>query len=87
MGLIAGDVKNESFDSDRENKPTTEGELTIDSFIVEYSKSTRSKCTKCDKRISKSAIRLQIQKTDKWYHLECFVECKDELGFTFDAEK
>ena len=85
MGLIVSDLKEESFESDIENK-NSEGALTVDSFLVEYSKSARNKCTKCGKRINKDSIRIQIH-SDKWYHLACFAECKVDPEFSFDCEK
>ena len=62
----------------------------VDQYLIEYSKSNRAKCVKCDARIEKSVLRVQIKgrgKTDGWYHLDCFEGDRLELGFTFKPEE
>lgn len=51
MGLIISTEKDEFKDENDENK--SDNDLTIDSFRIEYAKSARSKCKKCDVRILK----------------------------------
>jgi hypothetical protein len=71
------------------NKENEHKEVEIEHFSIEYSKSNRSKCKKCEKRIEKDVVRIMVKhsKSDGYYHLDCFSESKEELGFNFDPEK
>ncbi len=92
MGLIKSDeiIKTEDSDynafEDKENKPINLHEHSIDVFSVEYARSARSKCKKCEKRIGKDEIRFQLH-SDGSYHLDCFAKSHDELGFNYDPTK
>ncbi|KAE8600352.1 hypothetical protein XENTR_v10013202 [Xenopus tropicalis] len=67
------------------------GEMTLNDFAVEYAKSNRSTCKGCEKKIEKGQIRIskkmvdverpQLGMIDRWYHSDCFVSCREELGF------
>ncbi|XP_020837799.1 poly [ADP-ribose] polymerase 1 isoform X1 [Phascolarctos cinereus] len=67
------------------------GEKTLINFAVEYAKSNRSACKGCQQKIEKGQVRLskkmidpekpQLGMIDRWYHPNCFVKCRDELGF------
>ncbi|CAF0920722.1 unnamed protein product [Brachionus calyciflorus] len=74
-----------------ENMESDSNDVKIDQFLVEYSKSNRSKCKKCSSRIDKDIVRVGIKGhksgDDGFYHIECFVEQKNELGFTFKIEE
>lgn len=67
-------------------------------FLVEYAKSSRSQCIKCEKKIEKDLVR--IGKLDynadtafkggpipRWYHSECFAKCLEKLEFDGDISK
>ncbi|XP_023603838.1 poly [ADP-ribose] polymerase 1, partial [Myotis lucifugus] len=66
-------------------------EKTLGDFAAEYAKSNRSTCKGCLERIDKGQVRLskkmldpekpQLGMIDRWYHPECFVEHREELGF------
>lgn len=83
MGLIIPE-KNEFKDENDENK-LIDNDHSADAFQIDYAKSARSKCKKCDVRMSKNEIRVQIH-SDGWYHLECFAKNKAELGFKYKVE-
>lgn len=62
-------------------------------FSTEYAKSNRSTCRGCDSKIDKDSVRLskkdyETQRAkmygpqDLWYHLDCFVANRDEIGFS-----
>ncbi len=95
MGLIKSEEFKEeevedgdynAFD-DKENKSHLHAhEHSIDVFLVEYAKSARSKCRKCEKRINKDEIRFQLH-SDGSFHLDCFAKNRDELGFKYDPKK
>ncbi|XP_072356323.1 poly [ADP-ribose] polymerase 1 [Scyliorhinus torazame] len=67
------------------------GEKTLNDFVVEYAKSNRSVCKGCSKKIEKDTVRIskkmintekpQLGMIDHWYHPDCFVASKAELGF------
>ncbi|XP_054569063.1 poly [ADP-ribose] polymerase 1 [Eptesicus fuscus] len=66
-------------------------EKTLGDFAAEYAKSNRSTCKGCLEKIDKGQVRLskkmldpekpQLGMIDRWYHPECFVENRAELGF------
>ncbi|XP_041351454.1 poly [ADP-ribose] polymerase 1-like [Gigantopelta aegis] len=62
-------------------------------FKIEYAKSNRSTCRGCDLKIDKDLIRISKKDfegqrakmygpQDMWYHVDCFVENRDELEFS-----
>ncbi|KAI8477752.1 Poly [ADP-ribose] polymerase 1, partial [Branchiostoma belcheri] len=61
-------------------------------FSVEYAKSNRSACRGCSEKIDKGLVRIskkvdegdQWGPKDLWHHVDCFVEKREELGFTTD---
>ncbi|XP_072912212.1 poly [ADP-ribose] polymerase 1 isoform X2 [Hemitrygon akajei] len=67
------------------------GEKTLSDFAVEYAKSNRSTCKGCSKKIEKDTVRVskkmidpekpQLGMIDRWYHPDCFVGSRAELGF------
>ncbi|XP_067841290.1 poly [ADP-ribose] polymerase 1 [Heptranchias perlo] len=67
------------------------GEKTLSDFAVEYAKSNRSTCKGCSKKIEKDTVRVskkmidpekpQLGMIDRWYHPDCFVAKRAELGF------
>ena len=94
MGLIESDVNKLDTTSDSDQMNTSdEVTITIDSFLIQYARTARSKCKKCEARIGKSEIQIRVQNnfsadsSNKWYHLECFGANKLELAFTFNAEE
>ncbi|XP_029448906.1 poly [ADP-ribose] polymerase 1 [Rhinatrema bivittatum] len=66
-------------------------EKTLVDFTVEYAKSNRSTCKGCSQKIEKDQVRLskkmvdpekpQLGLIDRWYHVDCFVSHRAELGF------
>ncbi|XP_064450530.1 poly [ADP-ribose] polymerase 1 isoform X2 [Mirounga angustirostris] len=64
---------------------------TLSDFMAEYAKSNRSTCKGCLEKIEKGQIRLskkmldpekpQLGMIDRWYHPNCFVKNREELGF------
>uniref|UniRef100_A0A8C0JP24 Poly [ADP-ribose] polymerase n=1 Tax=Canis lupus dingo TaxID=286419 RepID=A0A8C0JP24_CANLU len=64
---------------------------TLADFAAEYAKSNRSTCKGCLEKIEKGQIRLskkmldpekpQLGMIDRWYHPNCFVKNREELGF------
>uniref|UniRef100_A0A4W3HYA8 Poly [ADP-ribose] polymerase n=1 Tax=Callorhinchus milii TaxID=7868 RepID=A0A4W3HYA8_CALMI len=64
---------------------------TLSDFSVEYAKSNRSTCKGCSKKIDKDTVRIskkmidvekpQLGMIDRWYHTDCFVAKRAELGF------
>ncbi|XP_032173644.1 poly [ADP-ribose] polymerase 1 isoform X3 [Mustela erminea] len=64
---------------------------TLADFAAEYAKSNRSTCKGCMEKIEKGQIRLskkmldpekpQLGMIDRWYHPDCFVRNREELGF------
>ncbi|KAM9316020.1 poly [ADP-ribose] polymerase 1 isoform 3-T3 [Gastrophryne carolinensis] len=67
------------------------GSMTLSDFAAEYAKSNRSTCKGCEQKIEKGQIRLskksvdverpQLGMIDRWYHPDCFVSRREELGF------
>ncbi|XP_075060451.1 poly [ADP-ribose] polymerase 1 [Mixophyes fleayi] len=65
--------------------------MTLNDFAAEYAKSNRSTCKGCDQKIEKGQVRLskksldverpQLGMIDRWYHPDCFVSRREELGF------
>uniref|UniRef100_A0A452UHC1 Poly [ADP-ribose] polymerase n=1 Tax=Ursus maritimus TaxID=29073 RepID=A0A452UHC1_URSMA len=63
---------------------------TLADFAAEYAKSNRSTCKGCMEKIEKGQIRLskkmldpekpQLGMIDRWYHPNCFVKNREELG-------
>ncbi|KAK0056913.1 poly [ADP-ribose] polymerase 1 [Biomphalaria pfeifferi] len=62
-------------------------------FATEYAKSGRSQCRGCDSFIAKDSLRVSKKEfesqravmygpQDLWHHVDCFVENREELGFT-----
>ncbi|XP_018423552.1 PREDICTED: poly [ADP-ribose] polymerase 1 [Nanorana parkeri] len=66
-------------------------DMTLNDFAAEYAKSNRSTCKGCEQKIEKGQIRLskksldverpQLGMIDRWYHPDCFVSRREELGF------
>ncbi|XP_063300132.1 poly [ADP-ribose] polymerase 1 [Pelobates fuscus] len=66
-------------------------EMTLIDFAAEYAKSNRSTCKGCNEKIEKGQVRIskksvdverpQLGMIDRWYHCDCFVSRRDELGF------
>ncbi|KAM9108271.1 poly [ADP-ribose] polymerase 1 isoform 2-T2 [Megaptera novaeangliae] len=66
-------------------------EKTLGDFAAEYAKSNRSTCKGCMEKIEKGQVRLskkmldpekpQLGMIDRWYHPNCFVQNREELGF------
>uniref|UniRef100_A0A8C8R4N6 Poly [ADP-ribose] polymerase n=1 Tax=Pelusios castaneus TaxID=367368 RepID=A0A8C8R4N6_9SAUR len=83
--------------SDQEGGGKAEKSLT--DFGAEYAKSNRSTCKGCNEKIEKGQIRIskkmvhpekpQLGMIDNWYHPNCFVSHRAELGFlpTFGASQ
>ncbi|KAK3784634.1 hypothetical protein RRG08_003441 [Elysia crispata] len=66
-------------------------------YSTEYAKSGKSKCRGCEEFIAKDSVRISQKEytsqraimygpQDLWYHVDCFVEKRDELGFTTDMD-
>ncbi|KAI0222771.1 Poly [ADP-ribose] polymerase 1 [Lamellibrachia satsuma] len=62
---------------------------------MEYAKSGRSTCRGCEEKIAKGEVRISKKDfdglkakmygpQDLWHHVDCFVEKREELGFTTD---
>lgn len=61
-------------------------------YVVEYAKSGRAKCRKCEDKIAKDEVRISKKEyesdrakmygpVDQWHHVDCFVKQRAELGF------
>lgn len=72
--------------------------VNYDDFMVEYAKSSRSTCLKCQKKIEKDSVRLgkldfaaETTWTNgpvpRWYHVDCFAESQEKLKFFGYVEK
>lgn len=72
--------------------------VNYDDFLVEYAKSGRAKCIRCEEKIDKDSIRLgkldynaETQWTGgpvpRWYHVDCFVKSQEKLEFYGLVEK
>ncbi|XP_063095480.1 poly [ADP-ribose] polymerase 1 isoform X2 [Cavia porcellus] len=69
----------------------SKAEKTLGDFAAEYAKSNRSTCKGCMEKIEKGQMRLskkmvdpekpQLGMIDRWYHPDCFVKNREELGF------
>uniref|UniRef100_G1RUF5 Poly [ADP-ribose] polymerase n=1 Tax=Nomascus leucogenys TaxID=61853 RepID=G1RUF5_NOMLE len=69
----------------------SKAEKTLGDFAAEYAKSNRSTCKGCMEKIEKGQVRLskkmldpekpQLGMIDRWYHPNCFVKNREELGF------
>ncbi|XP_046535174.1 poly [ADP-ribose] polymerase 1 [Equus quagga] len=69
----------------------SKAEKTLGDFAAEYAKSNRSTCKGCMEKIEKGQMRLskkmldpekpQLGMIDRWYHPNCFVKNREELGF------
>ncbi|XP_069743933.1 poly [ADP-ribose] polymerase 1 isoform X1 [Narcine bancroftii] len=67
------------------------GPKTLSDFAVEYAKSNRSTCKGCSNKIEKDTVRVskkmvdpekpQLGLIDRWYHPNCFVLKRADLGF------
>lgn len=66
-------------------------------FNTEYAKSGGSKCRGCEEKIKKDTLRLGKKDYESqqaimygpvnlWHHVDCFVDNRDELGFTKDLD-
>ncbi|XP_060128952.1 poly [ADP-ribose] polymerase 1 [Zootoca vivipara] len=63
----------------------------LNDFAAEYAKSNRSTCKGCGEKIEKGQIRIskkmvhpekpQLGMIDNWYHPDCFVSRRADLGF------
>lgn len=70
---------------------SSKAEKTLGDFAAEYAKSNRSTCKGCMEKIEKGQVRLskkmldpekpQLGMIDRWYHPNCFVKNREELGF------
>ncbi|KAB1258519.1 Poly [ADP-ribose] polymerase 1 [Camelus dromedarius] len=70
---------------------SSKAEKTLGDFAAEYAKSNRSTCKGCMEKIEKGQVRLskkmldpekpQLGMIDRWYHPNCFVQNREELGF------
>lgn len=67
-------------------------------FKVEYAKSNRSTCKGCDEKIIKPEMRIakkdyesdeakKFGGLDRWYHVECFVNLRADLGYYGGADE
>lgn len=67
-------------------------------FRVEYAKSNKSTCRGCDEKIVKSEARISKKDyesdearrfggMDRWYHVECFVKLRADLGYYGDGNE
>lgn len=72
--------------------------VNYDDFLIEYAKSNRSTCVKCEQKIDKALIR--IGKLDynaetsfkgapipRWYHVDCFANSLEKVEFDGDINK
>ncbi|XP_069464784.1 poly [ADP-ribose] polymerase 1 [Ambystoma mexicanum] len=76
---------------DADGKGGGKGAKSLHDFLAEYAKSNRSTCKGCDQKIEKNQVRLskkmvdpekpQLGMIDRWYHPDCFVARREELGF------
>lgn len=66
-------------------------------FFVEYSKSSQSRCIGCQEKIEKNEMRIgkmdhdsedarRIGPFKRWFHVDCFRNDYDELGFMLPVE-
>nr|UYS55296.1 poly-ADP-ribose polymerase I [Physella acuta] len=68
-----------------------------DEFATEYAKSGRSQCRGCESFIAKDSLRVSKKEfesqravmygaQDLWHHVDCFVDKREELGFTSEMD-
>ncbi|KAH9512499.1 Poly [ADP-ribose] polymerase 1, partial [Bulinus truncatus] len=68
-----------------------------DEFATEYAKSGRSQCRGCETFIPKDSLRISKKEfesqravmygpQDLWHHVDCFIQKREELGFTSDMD-
>ncbi|XP_068632575.1 poly [ADP-ribose] polymerase-like [Battus philenor] len=57
-------------------------------FLIEYAKSSNATCRHCDVKIVKNEIRISKSKYDPrygdslmWYHVQCFIDKREDLMF------
>lgn len=73
------------------------GETNYKDFLIEYAKSGASMCRACDTKIPKNYVRLAKKDFESqrarmygpqnlWYHQDCFVENRKELGFSTEMQ-
>merc|ERR1712151_1024926 len=72
------------------------GKSTLSMFNIQYAKSGKSKCKKCDSAILKEEVRLSrkaidpekswLGMIDRWHHVGCFLADRHNLGWksTYD---
>ncbi|XP_037580997.1 poly [ADP-ribose] polymerase 1 [Dermacentor silvarum] len=74
---------------------TTEEDLK--DFATEYAKSSKSTCKGCNEKIAKGEVRISKNDYDSgyakmrgaipmWFHVDCFVQKRDDLDYTLGAE-
>lgn len=90
MGLIT--VSSEVLDKVVVNQPvSTDQSAQPQSVSVEYSKSNRSKCKKCEKKIERDELRFGIKGSksslDGFYHLDCFTATHKEKEFAIGIDE
>ncbi|CAD5118902.1 DgyrCDS7576 [Dimorphilus gyrociliatus] len=73
------------------------GETNYKDFLIDYAKSGASVCRGCDSKIPKQEVRLAKKDFESqrarmygpqnmWYHQDCFVENRDDLGFSTEMQ-
>ncbi|XP_060074355.1 poly [ADP-ribose] polymerase 1-like [Ylistrum balloti] len=71
------------------------GDSTSGNYVTEYAKSGRSGCRGCGDKIAQDAVRIAVKDFESeraklygpqnlWYHVDCFVEEREDLEFTKD---
>ncbi|XP_052769011.1 poly [ADP-ribose] polymerase 1-like [Mya arenaria] len=69
--------------------------IPVSDFTTEYAKSGAAKCRGCEDKIAKGEVRISKKDyesqravmygpVDLWHHVDCFVDNRDELGFSTD---
>lgn len=72
--------------------------VNYDDFMIEYAKSGRAKCVRCEDKIEKDTVRLgkldyaaETQwnggPVPRWYHVDCFVKSMEQIEFYGLVEK
>ncbi|NP_001191521.1 poly-(ADP-ribose) polymerase I [Aplysia californica] len=73
------------------------GAASTEDFNTEYAKSGKSRCRGCEENIAKDSLRISKKEyesqrakmygpQDLWHHVDCFVDKRDELGFTEQSD-